>query len=62
MGDAGTNLTLARQLNAALEGAGPERILEAAIESVAESKLAIVSSFGIESAVLLHLAATLDKS
>lgn len=53
---------LARKLNGILEGARPERILEAAIENVAKRKLAIVSSFGIESAVLLHLVATVDRT
>lgn len=50
----------ARVLNLALEGARPERILEAAIESVVRGRLAIVSSFGIESAVLLHLVSAVD--
>lgn len=53
---------LARQRNEVLEGARPERVLEAAIESVPKGKLAIVSSFGIESAVLLHLVATVDRT
>jgi phosphoadenosine phosphosulfate reductase len=47
-------------LNAALEHATPEEILAQAIRIA--PRLAIVSSFGIESAVLLHLAATVDCS
>jgi phosphoadenosine phosphosulfate reductase len=47
-------------LNAALEHATPEEILSEAIRVA--PRLAIVSSFGIESAVLLHLAASLDRS
>lgn len=52
----------ARRLIAILEGAGPEQILKTAIASVARGKLAISSSFGIESAILLHLAATVDPN
>ncbi|HEX4157146.1 MAG TPA: phosphoadenylyl-sulfate reductase [Rhizomicrobium sp.] len=47
-------------LNAALEHATPEEILAQAIRVA--PRLAIVSSFGIESAVLLHLAASVDRS
>jgi phosphoadenosine phosphosulfate reductase len=47
-------------LNAALEHATPEKILGEAIRVA--PRLALVSSFGIESAVLLHLAASLDRS
>lgn len=47
-------------LNAALERATPEEILSQAIRIA--PRLAIVSSFGIESAVLLQLAASVDPS
>lgn len=47
-------------LNAALERATPEEILSEAIRIA--PRLAIVSSFGIESAVLLQLAASVDPS
>ncbi|HTT82443.1 MAG TPA: phosphoadenylyl-sulfate reductase [Rhizomicrobium sp.] len=47
-------------LNAALENASPEEILARAIRVT--PKLAVVSSFGIESAVLLHLVAQADPS
>jgi phosphoadenosine phosphosulfate reductase len=47
-------------LNAELEYATPEEILARALKLT--PKLAVVSSFGIESAVLLHLVASLDRS
>ena len=48
--------TLAQRLNAELRDAHPATILRAAYEHFGD-KLALVSSFGAESAVLLHLAA-----
>jgi phosphoadenosine phosphosulfate reductase len=48
-------LTLAARLDAELRHAHPRTILEAAVETFGD-KLALVSSFGAESAVLLHLA------
>jgi len=47
-------LTLAARLDAELRHAHPRTVLEAAVETFGE-KLALVSSFGAESAVLLHL-------
>ncbi|MDZ4375120.1 MAG: phosphoadenylyl-sulfate reductase [Phenylobacterium sp.] len=47
---------LALRLDAELRRAHPRTVLEAAVESFGD-KLALVSSFGAESAVLLHLAA-----
>ncbi|TAL32059.1 MAG: phosphoadenylyl-sulfate reductase [Phenylobacterium sp.] len=52
--DPGTAAAL--RLDAELRRAHPRTILEAAVESFGD-KLALVSSFGAESAVLLHLAA-----
>ncbi len=49
-------------LNASLDRAAPERILEEAICIIRRERLAIVSSFGIELAVLLHLVAGADRS
>jgi phosphoadenosine phosphosulfate reductase len=49
-------LTLAARLDAELRHAHPRTVLEAAVETFGD-KLALVSSFGAESAVLLHLAA-----
>jgi phosphoadenosine phosphosulfate reductase len=48
--------SLASRLDAELRRAHPRTVLEAAVESFGD-KLALVSSFGAESAVLLHLAA-----
>ena len=45
-----------RALDARLRGAEPIAIIEAAVEAFGD-KLAVVSSFGAESAVLLHMAA-----
>ena len=52
--------TLAARLNAELRHAHPRTVLEAAVETFGD-KLAMVSSFGAESAVLLHLASQLRK-
>jgi phosphoadenosine phosphosulfate reductase len=49
------------QLNARLRDAEPQEILRAAIERFG-SRLALVSSFGSESAVLLHMAAQIDPN
>jgi len=49
-------LTLAARLDAELRHAHPRTVLEAAVETFGD-RLALVSSFGAESAVLLHLAA-----
>ena len=48
----------ARALDAVLRHASPEKILETAIDRFGD-RLALVSSFGAESAVLLHMAAQL---
>lgn len=47
------------QLNSRLRDASPQDILQAAMERYG-SKLALVSSFGSESAVLLHMAAQIN--
>jgi phosphoadenosine phosphosulfate reductase len=47
-------------LNAALASASPEAVIEKAIEQVPAGRLAIVSSFGVESAVLLKYVADVD--
>ena len=53
----------AAELNARLRDAHPGEILRAAVEEYrADGKLALVSSFGAESAVLLHLASRVDPS
>lgn len=48
------------QLNADLPEADPHRVLEAALDSFGDS-FALVSSFGSESAVLLHLASEVSR-
>jgi phosphoadenosine phosphosulfate reductase len=54
-GDGGETVA---ELNARLRDASPQEILAGAIERLGD-KLALVSSFGAESAVLLHMAAQL---
>jgi phosphoadenosine phosphosulfate reductase len=54
------SLTLAARLDAELRHAHPRTVLEAAVETVGD-KLALVSSFGAESAVLLHLASKVKR-
>ena len=51
----------ARALDARLRLASPQKILKTAIDLYGD-KLALVSSFGAESAVLLHMAAQIDPS
>jgi phosphoadenosine phosphosulfate reductase len=53
-------LTLAARLDAELRHAHPRTVLEAAVETFGD-KLALVSSFGAESAVLLHLASKVKR-
>jgi phosphoadenosine phosphosulfate reductase len=53
---AGDARALARDLDAALRDAHPARVIATAVETFG-ARLALVSSFGAESAVLLHLAA-----
>ena len=52
--------TLAARLDAELRAAHPRTVIEAAFETFGP-KLALVSSFGAESAVLLHLASQVSK-
>ncbi|HEY9218541.1 MAG TPA: phosphoadenylyl-sulfate reductase [Phenylobacterium sp.] len=52
--------SLAVRLDAELRHAHPTTVIEAAVETFGD-KLALVSSFGAESAVLLHLAAQVKK-
>lgn len=51
-----------RMLQHRLEGAAPREIIEEALASTRPGKLAVVSSFGTESAALLALVAEIDKS
>ena len=49
-------------LNARFAGSGTRRMLETVIEEAGEKKIALVSSFGSSSIVLLHLVASIDPS
>lgn len=49
-------------LNRALDAASPSEIIATAVGSVGHGKLAVVSSFGTESAVLLKHVADVDRS
>jgi phosphoadenosine phosphosulfate reductase len=51
-----------RMLQRRLEGATPQEIIGEAIQSTRPGKLAVVSSFGTESAALLSVVADVDKS
>jgi len=55
-----TRHILAERLNLALRDAHPTRIIEAAAETFGD-RLALVSSFGTESAVLLHLVSQVNR-
>ena len=55
-------LARAAQLDARLEHASPAEIIRAACDEVGRDKLALVSSFGTESAALLKFAADVDPA
>ncbi len=52
----------AARLSAEFAGRDPRAVLRAAIEDLFEGRIALVSSFGADSAVLLHMAAEIDKN
>jgi len=52
----------AASLNAQMQGRDAEDMLQVAIRDLFPGQIALVSSFGAESAVLLHLAAQVDKA
>lgn len=54
-----SSVSLVERLEAQLRDADPTRIIAAAVDAYGE-RLALVSSFGAESAVLLHMAAQVD--
>lgn len=58
--DQASERDIVAELNEKLRDATPQEILKTAIETYG-GKLAMVSSFGAESAVLLHMAAQIDK-
>jgi phosphoadenosine phosphosulfate reductase len=52
----------ADELNARYAGAPTAALIAAAVRDVFPARIALVSSFGAESAVLLHLVATVDRA
>ena len=60
--EAGLLRIVTSALNRALDAASPAEIIDAAVHSVPRGKLAVVSSFGTESAVLLKHVADVDRS
>lgn len=52
----------AARLAAAFAGVNPQSLMRLAIDELFKDKIALVSSFGAESAVLLHMAAEVEKS
>jgi phosphoadenosine phosphosulfate reductase len=50
------------RLVAVFAGMDPRTLLRAAIEDLFKSRIALVSSFGADSAVLLHMTAEIDKN
>ena len=52
----------AASLNARLRGQPARDILQVAVQDIFPGKIALVSSFGAEAAVLLHLAASVDRA
>lgn len=57
----GRDVDAATQLAESLSGASPQGVLAAALDAF-KGRLALVSSFGVESAVLLHMAAVMDPA
>lgn len=60
--EAGLLRMVTSALNRALDAASPAEIIDAAVHSVPRGRLAVVSSFGTESAVLLKHVADVDRS
>jgi phosphoadenosine phosphosulfate reductase len=56
------DLSPAQALNRALRAASPAEIIEAALKTVGRDRLALVSSFGTESAALLKVMADVDPA
>jgi phosphoadenosine phosphosulfate reductase len=53
---------LAAELSAQWEGRAPDYIMAAALNGAFRNRIALVSSFGAESAVMLHMAAQIDRT
>ena len=58
--DVDRHASLAQRLNAELRRAEPQVILQAALDALGD-QVALVSSFGAESVVLLHLVAVVSS-
>jgi phosphoadenosine phosphosulfate reductase len=56
------NLPAAEELNRALRNATPAEVIAAAVRTVGRERLALVSSFGTESAALLEVMADVDPA
>jgi phosphoadenosine phosphosulfate reductase len=56
------NLPAAEELNRALRNATPAEVIAAAVRTVGRDRLALVSSFGTESAALLEVMADVDPA
>jgi phosphoadenosine phosphosulfate reductase len=56
------DLSPARALDHALRSASPAEVIEAALKTIGREKLALVSSFGTESAALLKVMADVDPA
>ncbi|MBR1200424.1 phosphoadenylyl-sulfate reductase [Bradyrhizobium sp. AUGA SZCCT0240] len=56
------DLSPAQALDRALRSASPSEVIEAALKTVGREKLAVVSSFGTESAALLKVMADVDPA
>jgi len=56
------DLSQAQALDRALRAASPSEVIEAALQTVGRDKLALVSSFGTESAALLKVTADVDPA
>jgi len=59
---AATALPSAETLNAALQAASPAEVIDAALRAIGRDHLALVSSFGTESAALLKVMADVDPA
>jgi phosphoadenosine phosphosulfate reductase len=59
---AATNLPPAEQLDGALRNATPAEVIAAALRTVGRERLALISSFGTESAALLKVMADVDPA
>src|SRR5437588_2487127 len=62
MTEKAADLSPAQALDRVLRAASPDEIIEAALKTVGRDKLALVSSFGMESAALLKVMADVDPA